>query len=214
VNLLTFLKKLLFPTFCIGCFRPGTTVCLNCYAKLNPYNNLPSEQFSLFYYDSFASRILKKAKYRGYQTVFTALIENMSLIKQLEIREIVQKNSCTEVCYIPITEFDYRIRGYNQAEFLAKFLAKSYHLALNHSLIKIRQNQKQSMLRDTKERYNNIQGAYQVNDLKLIRDKNILLVDDVITTGSTINEAARVLLRAGARRVIRFSIFCTRRLKG
>jgi len=207
VSLKIFLKNFFFPPFCVGCFRPGVILCYDCFSKLASPKQLSSESFSFFGYGGLASRLLKKAKYRGFRSIIETLLENLPLIKRLEFWNFLQQNHCQMFCYLPITEADYRVRGYNQAEVIARYLANVYHLGLGSSLIKVRQNQKQSMLKSREERVTNVQGVYRVITSAQIKHKTVALVDDVITTGSTIKEAERMLLERGAKRVLKVSLF-------
>jgi predicted amidophosphoribosyltransferase len=69
-------------------------------------------------------------------------------------------------------------------------------------LQKIQNNPAQSSLESAKERKRNVRGVYTVKDPELVREKRILLIDDVVTTGATLEEASRTLLRAGAKSVV------------
>jgi competence protein ComFC len=209
VSFLSFLKNLFFPSFCLGCFCPGLPLCPNCYSKLVYYSNHSSNRFSLFYYGGLASKLLKKIKYRGLAAVLDLLLNNLPLSKRLELGDFLKNNHCEEICFVPITLSDYRARGYNQAEIIGQFLATNFQLPLNRCLEKPIKNHKQSMLKGVRVRRANVQGVYRVSRPSLVKGKTVVLVDDVITTGSTINEAAKTLLEGGASRVVIFSVFRT-----
>jgi ComF family protein len=94
-----------------------------------------------------------------------------------------------------------RERGFNQSLLLARKLGKKHRLPVNFSLLKRHKfTLTQTGLNKT-EREKNIKGAFAVADIQKIRGKNIILIDDVYTTGATINECAKVLLKAGAEQV-------------
>jgi len=209
VRLLIFLKNLFFPSFCLGCFSPGGPLCSNCYSKLVYYPNHGSNEFSLFYYGGLASKLLKKIKYRGLVSVLNYLLNNLPLTKRLELGDFLINCHCEEICFVPITPSDHRTRGYNQAEIIAQFLATNFQLPLNRCLEKPTKNHKQSMLKGAKARKANVQGVYRVSRPNLVKGKTVVLVDDVITTGATINEATKSLLEGGALRVVIFSVFRT-----
>jgi ComF family protein len=101
---------------------------------------------------------------------------------------------------IPLHPTRYRERGYNQAELLAGALARTLTIPLKRCLIRWRYTPSQALLAQ-KERWTNISGAFKINGHNNIRGKAILLVDDLLTTGATVNEAASTLKEAGARRV-------------
>jgi len=92
-------------------------------------------------------------------------------------------------------------RGYNQSEILCRELGKRTGMPVNtHILKRIKNTQAQSLLAG-KERYSNVKEAFQVVDAEPVRGKSVLLVDDILTTGNTLNECARVLKNAGAAEV-------------
>ena len=94
-----------------------------------------------------------------------------------------------------------RWRGFNQALLLAKPLAKHCSAQLHpFVLCRTRATQPQVGLGEA-ERRSNIAGAFAVRDAALVRNRSVLLLDDVYTTGATVNECARTLRRAGARQV-------------
>jgi ComF family protein len=101
---------------------------------------------------------------------------------------------------VPLHPRRERARGFNQAAFLARALGRHAGLPVEpEALRRVRETPPQSG--DPEERRRNVREAFEVTDPPAVADRNILLVDDVLTTGATANECARVLLRAGALRV-------------
>jgi ComF family protein len=97
-------------------------------------------------------------------------------------------------------------RGFNQSALLAKRLARSYDISFSNSvLIKNRQTRDQVML-GKKERVVNLKGAFSVKRKAQIFQKRILLVDDVYTTGSTVDECSKVLIESGAQDVLIYTL--------
>jgi ComF family protein len=90
-------------------------------------------------------------------------------------------------------------RGYNQSEAIAEGLSDSLGIPVRSGVLKrIRWTKKQAELSAT-QRYENIHGAFAIRDTEGIRGKRIALVDDVLTTGGTLSECARILRQAGAK---------------
>lgn len=110
---------------------------------------------------------------------------------------------------IPLTSRRLRERGYNHTELLAKSILKNlpenFTLATD-ILKKIRHTPKQSSIENREERFTNIVGAFEVSKPELVRNQNILIIDDVVTTGATVNEAKRVFLSAGAKSMRTFAV--------
>jgi ComF family protein len=92
-------------------------------------------------------------------------------------------------------------RGFNQAEILAQIIAKQFNLPLNSKVLRRRKNIKHQASLDRAGRLKNIQGCFQIKNPELIRGRKILLIDDVITTGATLNEQAELLKQNGAEKI-------------
>ncbi|MBO5525932.1 MAG: ComF family protein [Clostridia bacterium] len=99
---------------------------------------------------------------------------------------------------VPITAKKRRRRGYNQAELLADYLSERWNLPCKKELIlKMKDGDEQKGL-SRKERKENVKGLYRLASKKAFQGKGVIIVDDVMTTGSTVNEIARLLKQAGA----------------
>ncbi len=107
---------------------------------------------------------------------------------------------------VPLHGSKLRSRQFNQAALLAKGLAEAFSKQVQDKLlIKIHSGPAQVNLSRTK-RLENVQGSFKVKDIGPLKDRNILLVDDVLTTAATANECAKTLLEAGAQRVDVFTL--------
>ncbi len=103
---------------------------------------------------------------------------------------------------VPISKKRKKQRGYNQSEIIAKYLAKQLPLVEYQKdvLYKIKDTSPQSLL-DKEKREMNIQGAYYIKNEKKVQNKKIVLLDDIYTTGATVNECSKQLKRAGAKEI-------------
>ena len=98
---------------------------------------------------------------------------------------------------VPLFLTKKRERGFNQSELLAKEISKNWHVPVsNKNLYRFRHTEPQYNL-DYTQREKNIKGAFKLKDKNTIKGKRILLVDDVVTTGATVNECSRILKRDG-----------------
>ena len=98
---------------------------------------------------------------------------------------------------VPLHATRQRERGYNQAQLLAEILSAEFHFPLLTTLKRTRRTQTQTSF-DRAERMENLRDAFVVRHNAAVQNKHLVLVDDVLTTGSTLNECARVLLKSGA----------------
>lgn len=102
---------------------------------------------------------------------------------------------------VPISEGSLKQRGFNQTEVLAKEISKHIKTKVDSkSLIRVKETPSQREL-SREEREKNLLCAFQLKDNSKVKGKNVLLIDDVYTTGSTSKECTRVLLEGGAQRV-------------
>ena len=198
------LLDLLYPPRCMLCHafleKGEKDLCSRCLnslpvlAKKERGQSLPGLEgcSSLFRYEGDVRASLLRYKFHGlsfYGARYAAL-----LAKNLEEDEL----SCDCITWVPLSRRRLRKRGYDQAGLLAKALAKETGRPCAPLLKKIRNAAPQSGRKSREERRSNIQGAYRPARRADIAGKTILLIDDIVTTDSTLSECASVLLAAGA----------------
>lgn len=113
------------------------------------------------------------------------------------------------ITYIPMIKTDERVRGYNQSRLLAGHVSSLIHIPLFSALVKIKKIEHQSVI-DLNKRKKNIKNVFSVYQKIPSTFSRILLIDDVITTGNTVNEAARVLKNNGCGKIFVWSLFRSR----
>lgn len=117
-----------------------------------------------------------------------------------------EKYSCDIVIPVPMTQARLKSRGYNQAGLLANGLSKLINLPYDeNNLLKIKDTKSQVGL-DFSERKNNLIDAFKTKDKKFFKGKKVLLVDDIFTTGATIECCARALKKGGASQVFAITV--------
>lgn len=167
----------------------------------------------LFSATSYQNKLVKKLianfKYKPYlknlaKSLSFLIIAHFLLSENKMILESPDYNPPTAqslLVPVPLTSAKRRERGFNQTEEIAKVLSKFFKIPLLfNNLIKIKKTQPQVKLK-REEREKNIKDAFKLKNPELIQGKRIFLVDDVFTTGSTMEECARVLKEAGAQEV-------------
>lgn len=164
---------------------------------------------STFSYEGQIKDIIRRYKFSGqvaYKEVFIkAMLKNLSsypLSKDFDL-----------ITAVPLSRKRFYERGYNQAELLAKPIAEDLGMESNFNCIfKKRHNKKQSLTGNKMERRDNVHDAY-IADFSKIKGKRIILIDDVYTTGSTMEECAKELKDKGARAVLGVTLAKTVRYK-
>ena len=186
------------PPWCLGCGRSlagtgaGVDRCLRCRLRVRPF---PFDRVvSPFLYEGTVRRLIWALKYQGRLSLIPALTDWMARAVQ-ERPGAERSDLCTPV---PLHSTRLRERGFNQADRLARALAERLHLPLRTDLlVRRRATWAQTELPRSRRRFN-LQGAFSLNPSVSVRGLRILLVDDVLTTGSTAAACARVLKAAGA----------------
>lgn len=208
----------LFPKKCVSCGKFGDYLCPSCFATLSfdvPLRCLVCGKSAIYglthpacknkysidgafcgvVYAKSTRKLIASLKYSPY-------VKRVSfLLSQLVWENVSQNEGFSEILRlqptlvpIPLSQGKMRKRGYNQAHILAKELGKQLGLTVKDCLNRIKDTKPQFGL-TRKERRENVIGSFALKD---IINKDILLVDDVLTTGATVMEAAKILKQNGA----------------
>jgi ComF family protein len=147
-------------------------------------------------------RFIYALKYRGVQGLATPLADRLCALICLrpETRTMFGENPL--VVPVPLHRSRMRERGYNQAHLFAERIAQTAAMPLEADvLVRIRATHQQVKTTGRAARRENMHGAFSVVDSGPIRDRDVVLIDDVTTTGATLDDCARALREAGARSV-------------
>ena len=151
---------------------------------------------SVAYYDGLIRDILHKFKYNGKLSLGRVLSHMMGENYPNDMEEVEL------IVTVPLHVSKLRKREFNQSVILASALTGKLGVALDpFVLIKLRETRPQFEISDEGERRKNVRGVFSLVNPAAIEKKSLLLVDDIFTTGSTVNECVRVLLQGGASRV-------------
>lgn len=205
-----------FPRHCAGCQKSGPYLCPDCLSAA-PEAERESEEwiFPVFDYRYPPVRsALWLFKYKGKKKlagIFAGVLYG-KMIEALSELSLMENFNDAVMIPIPLSRKRRRERGYNQAELIGEALVKidkniNFKLEKN-ILIKPGETGHQARTRSRTERLKNIAGSFAVPDKKkvLVKNKNVILIDDILTTGATLNEARKTLVRAGARKIIAFTV--------
>ena len=111
------------------------------------------------------------------------------------------------IIYVPIHRRKEALRGYNQSELLGDYVSKKLKIPiLRNHLLKVKWTKDQNRLGKI-ERQNNLQNSFKTNNIEDFKGKEILLIDDIITTGATLEECSKSLMESGAKKVYRISSY-------
>lgn len=169
----------------VTAFEPYCSTCKNILVDLDKCR-------SPFIYAPPISTLIKKAKYERAIYVIDYFAE------QLSLTYLQNYFNADYLVFIPMTERAIKKRGYNQSKILAEKLSLLINVPVLDCIKKTKETERQATL-GRLERLKNLDGAFKVVDKKSIKDKNLLIIDDVSTTGATAEVLAKRLKGAGAK---------------
>lgn len=204
---------LIYPEVCYVCgnslFRGEKLICMHCYRHL-PRTNFHQDTandaasvfwgripvnfvYAAFYYNKGNSvqRLIHALKYKGIRNIGSFFGEEMGN----EIVKIPSMNTPDFILPVPLHPKKQRKRGFNQSEVIAKALAGKLETQLNTNIL-FRKTFSSTQTKKSKfERWQNVENIFDVQNQKSVEEKHLLLVDDVITTGSTLEACVQALLK-------------------
>ncbi len=227
--MLDFVLNFLFPPSCIICGNKAPNyICKKCekrfekYRKYNEIDNIKilknklninkimPEQYYLinnqkFYWDKLVYCFEYKGIVRKYILEYKfgdkPYISNFfayELLKSKKVYEILK--FCDIIIPVPLDNKKKKQRGYNQSELITKILSEKSRLNYENILLKVRHTKTQSLLENL-ERKKNVENAFCIKNPELVKNKKVIIFDDIYTTGATANEISKILKEAGARNV-------------
>lgn len=200
----------IFPKYCVNCGKLNELLCAACFEQLEFYSLPIKLQLQPQYLDA-AQAVLK------YQTPADKLISTMKYQSVKNITDFLAQliYECSVVpkadliSYVPIHAQRLRERGFNQSALIAQRLAELTQQACWPLLQKKQISKRQASLSSKTERLTNLNNTFNINPtvpLKVYQKKTVLIVDDVLTTGATLNECARILKLNGVQKVIALTV--------
>jgi len=161
------------------------------------------------YEDKLVAKLIKTFKYsfvkdisKNLSGIFISFLQNMIIdTKEADLPQVLKNLNQHIIMPVPLHIKRKRWRGFNQSEELAKVISEYFNTQINlDSLIRTKNKSPQAKLKGA-ERRMNVKGCFRVKNNDLVKDKIIILIDDVVTTASTLDECAKVLKLAGAKEV-------------
>ncbi len=218
------LLAVFFPKKCINCKKFGEYLCSNCFVLLDfdvtficgvcgrqavsglthpPCRNRYTIDgiFASLVYKGLTKKLVYQFKFAPYLHTLSSLLVDL-LYEGLIQQEVFIKKCIADSLFVPIPLHGrrQRERGYNQALILSQGLSKKLSITTQEALVRVKATPSQ-VGKTQLERRQNIKGIFACKNRQLVQGKTVFLVDDVVTSGATLNEAAGVLKRAGAKSV-------------
>ncbi len=217
-KLYTGIVDILFPESCAGCGKKDTILCPSCLSSIQFLNQAVPEKwiFPLASYETTVRKLIRRIKYKNRTTIPEILGRTLfDRILSATNDELNLSKRKYLIIPMPITKAHLQKRGYNQAEKITQSallhdINKIY--VFNNSILSRKPETKSQVETKTRrERLEAPKGSFNVKNKELLRESNIILIDDVVTTGATLREARKILLMAGAKSVIAVTMAYTER---
>lgn len=200
-----FLDLIYNPEECMVCgeyIKNGGLLCAKCSSEIricNKFFKITRQNYSIpcyssFYYSGLGKELIARLKYRSDFRAGDVITEYM--LNTIKIHKV----NFDIVTYVPCSKSALKKRGYNQSQYLAKKIAHKTNSRVVEFLKKFKDTKDQIGL-NGEERWKNLEGAFEVTNENKINNKNILLVDDVITTGATAFYCSTLMIEKGASNV-------------
>lgn len=157
---------------------------------------------SPFVYAKPISDMIKRLKYGNQRYLIDYFAD------ALKITYLQNYFNADYFAFVPMTEKSQKKRGYNQSQMLAEELSKRTEVPVFYGIIKTKETKRQATL-NRHERLNNLQEVFRIKNKKLIKEKTVVIVDDVTTTGATAEVIAERLKKAGALKVYLITVAST-----
>lgn len=200
--MLTLLLDIFFPPLCVSCHTLGTYLCENCLSHMKQLvdkqhidlkNPVLDELYASTSYKDSGKELIKIVKFG----------QAFSLIKTMVflILQSIDKPEVDLITFTPLHWQREQERGFNQAETMANLLGKYWNLPVHKTIKKSSHTTPQAEL-GRKERLTHLRHAFEYINAGELEGKTVAIIDDVATTGTTLNECAKILKGHGAKKVI------------
>lgn len=212
------LLEYFFPRFCKGCGIPGVHICATCLKKIDtcrtqkcykchkpsPYGmvhwgcrrgDYVIGVFSFMFYRGLGGRVVKYAKYKRQDAAIADLFYGASFTQHLALYDFFMRTNASVLIPIPLHKSIINTRGFNQSVKICQYISHTLGIPSVMAVEKVVERCAQSKL-SPRMRKKNVHGAYVLNrhTMSAIEGRRVCIVDDVITTGATLEEVSSVLM--------------------
>lgn len=216
-NLFNPFLDFIYPPFCLACeikLDSNAPVCESCWETLQKRSRIRrhtgddftyledplymDDVITFWEYSTVIERLIHSVKYEG----FKRLGRLLGILAAECLLEGLSPRKADMIIPVPLHPVRQRERGFNQSRIYAEQISQYADIPMNPKILhRIRYTKTQTEL-TASERQSNMRDAFKVTSSSEIQDKTVILIDDVITSGATINSCAKACLTAGARSVI------------
>ncbi len=199
--MLNFILDLIFPKFCAGCGKFDTYLCEKCYQQINFYpamlqptltNCALDGVFVMAQYEAIIKKLIVSLKYKHVKDISKTLARMVYYASNFPKVKIITS--------VPLHPQKKKQRGFNQATEIALELSNITQTPFLKLLKRTKHSQAQAKISDKNKRLTHLKNTFALNQ-KIPNLESVLIIDDVTTTGTTLNECALVLKQAGVKKI-------------
>lgn len=209
----SFILSILYSNRCRLCNTRTGPLCASCIHYI-PFDTYTPDRNTIAFYayrKGGLKRVLWLLKYHHQRSLAYTLGTMLAdvLVPELEERVRFENFSNPVLLPIPLSKKSLRARGYNQVTEIARALVARGHgelVLIDNTLIKTKDTKRQARCKNRSDRFTNLRGAFSIQHPELITGRNVIILDDVTTTGATLEEATKVVLKAKPRSVLRVAL--------
>lgn len=191
--------EILYPreNYCIICREEDNTgLCSKCRKNINRIDGINNDKIKSYgYYGGVLKELILKFKYYSDFTAGDILAE---FLEEYIMNNFVYNDYI--ITYIPLSRKSKRKRGFNQCQYIAEKIGYDLNISCREVLIKKRENKEQKRLKYS-ERYENVKNIFELKNNINIKELKLIVIDDVTTSGATMEEACRILKKYGVKEI-------------
>ncbi|HNZ86452.1 MAG TPA: hypothetical protein PLD95_02430 [bacterium] len=203
-KLINYILNILFPLECLGCGKNDYLLCEDCLSKIEDYNGekvIPETVSKVLICASYKNALIKKiVHFYKYKYISDLCFPLSKLIIKKYESEFNKILNPIVVC-APLSKKRFNLRCYNQAELLSREFSEHFNYKFLPNLIAKTRHTKQQAKLNREERLLNLKDSFTVSDCDICKNQNFIIIDDIYTTGATVNEIAKVLKQNGANQI-------------
>lgn len=197
----TTILDLLFPIYCSGCNAEGAWLCKKCEKEIPKHpgidllknGHLDTIIIRSYYAHKPIQKLIRLLKF--------SYIKNIAITLGKTLEHKTKNIQPDIITFVPLHRIRKNERGFNQAEEIAKHLSERHNIPIQKLIKRVRNTRPQTETAK-KERKSNLLNAFILEKNCVVKNKTILILDDVYTSGATLSECAKILKKHGAKKVI------------
>ncbi len=207
-NLTEDILNLLFPKVCYSCYeslpnqKEAVYICPNCLQQIELIEKQDDSIFSLYKFNPTLRKLIHQIKYKDKKR----LAKQLCFLQKENIKKMLTPLNIKSIIPVPLYSTRFRERGYNQSVQIGESISTILNIPLFPSACKRTRYTRSQAKLSKSERESNLVNAFRAKSIKSLQDGNILLIDDVLTTGSTLKQVSLAVQKITTGNIYAFTL--------